>query len=139
LQTGLVLRGFEACIWGYVRFATTSPPQSRRTPESRGRRDRHGGLPCLSGNMRSSKLPVDERRRPPQQQPLMTIDEAATYLNVPARWVADAVRQRKVRCTRIGKHVRFRVEHLDELFAAGEQPVTSDVIPIQRSRARSKL
>ena len=49
-----------------------------------------------------------EPRTPPQQRPLMTIDEAATYLNVPARWVADAVRQRKVRCTRIGKHVRFR-------------------------------
>jgi excisionase family DNA binding protein len=67
----------------------------------------------------------------------MTIDEAATYLNVPARWVADAVRQRKIRCSRIGKHVR--VEHLDELVAAGEQSVTSDVIPIQRNRARSKL
>jgi excisionase family DNA binding protein len=69
-----------------------------------------------------------EPRTAPQEPPLITIDEAATYLNVPARWVADAVRQRKVRCTRIGKHVRFRVEHLDELVAAGEQPVTSDVI-----------
>ena len=80
---------------------------------------------------------MDEPRTP-QQRPLMTIDEAATYLNVP-RWVADAVRQRKVRCTRIGKHIRFRLEHLDELVAAGEQPVTSDVIPIQRNRTRSKL
>jgi len=44
------------------------------------------------------------------------------YLNVPARWVADAVRQRKVRCTRIGKHVRFRVEHLDELVAPANSP-----------------
>jgi excisionase family DNA binding protein len=44
---------------------------------------------------------------PRQQRSLLTIDEAATYLNVPARWVADAVRQRKVRCTRIGKHIRF--------------------------------
>jgi hypothetical protein len=41
--------------------------------------------------------------------------------------------------TRIGKHIRFRVEHLDELVAAGEQPVTSEVIPIQRNRTRSKL
>jgi excisionase family DNA binding protein len=91
-------------------------------------------------SMRSSQLPVGgEPRTPPQQRPLLTIDEAATYLNVPARWVADAVRQRKVRCTRIGKHIRFRVEHLDELVAAGEQPVTSDVIPIQRNRTRSKL
>ena len=88
--------------------------------------------------MSSSQLAVDEPRTP-QQRPLMTIDEAARYLNVPARWVADAVRQRKVRCTRIGKHIRFRVEHLDELVAAGEQPVTSDVIPIQRNRTRSKL
>lgn len=69
----------------------------------------------------------------------MTIDEAAEYLNVPSRWVADAVRQGKVRCTRIGKHVRFRLEHLDELVAAGEQPVTSPVVSIQRSRTRSKL
>jgi excisionase family DNA binding protein len=74
-----------------------------------------------------------------QRQPLLTIDEAAAYLNVPARWVADAVRQRKVRCTRIGKHVRFRIEHLEELMAAGEQPVTAEVIPLRRDKRRSKL
>lgn len=70
---------------------------------------------------------------------LLTIDEAAEYLHVPARWVADAVRARRVRCTRIGKHVRFRMEHLEELIAAGEQPVTTEVIPITRGRGRSKL
>ena len=89
--------------------------------------------------MRSSQVTVRAPHPPPPNRPLLTIDEAAEYLNVPARWVADAVRQRKVRCTRIGKHVRFRVEHLDELVAAGEQPVTTDVIPIQRNRTRSKL
>ncbi len=78
-------------------------------------------------------------------QPLLTIDEAATYLNVPARWVADAVRQRKVRCTRIGKHVRFRIEHLEELIAAGEQPVTTPAQPLalapqpRRRGGRSRL
>lgn len=56
---------------------------------------------------------------------LLDIDEAAAYLNVPRRWVADAVRQRRIRCTRIGKHVRFRIEHLDELVTAGEQPGSS--------------
>jgi len=70
---------------------------------------------------------------------LLTIDEAAAYLNVPARWVADAVRQRKIRCTRLGKHVRFRIEHLEELIIAGEQPVNTEVIPIQRDRRRSRL
>ncbi len=67
---------------------------------------------------------------PAPYRPLLTIDEAAVYLNVPERWVADAVRQRKVRCTRIGKHVRFRIEHLEELVAAGEQPVTTPAQPL---------
>lgn len=39
---------------------------------------------------------------PSAAAPLPT-DQAAEYRNVPARWIADAVRQRKVRCTRIGK------------------------------------
>jgi excisionase family DNA binding protein len=38
---------------------------------------------------------------------LLTIPEVAEFLNVPLRWVRDAVQQRRVRCTRIGKHVRF--------------------------------
>ena len=71
---------------------------------------------------------------------LLNVDEAAEYLNVPARWIADAVRQRKVRCTRIGKHVRFRVEHLDELIEAGEQSVSiQTLVPAQRDLRRSKL
>ena len=76
---------------------------------------------------------------PVTYRPLLSIDEAAAYLNVPARWIADAVRQRKVRCTRIGKHVRFRVEHLEELINAGEQPTTTAPVPVQRDRRRSKL
>ncbi len=80
----------------------------------------------------------------PEQQHLLNIDEAAAYLNVPARWVADAVWQRKVRCTRIGKHVRFRIEHPEELIAAGEQPVTTPTKPLAivaqpRRGGRSRL
>ncbi len=82
---------------------------------------------------------------PTPYRSLLTIDEAAAYLNVPARWVAEAVRQRKVRCTRIGKHVRFRIEHLEELVAAGEQPVTTPAQPLalvpqpRRRGGRSRL
>jgi excisionase family DNA binding protein len=72
-------------------------------------------------------------------QSLLTIEEAAAYLNVPVRWVAVAARQGTVRCTRIGKHVRFRVEHLDELIAAGEQPVTAELIPLRQDRRRARL
>ena len=56
---------------------------------------------------------------------LLTIPEVAEFLNVPVRWVQDAVQQRRVRCTRIGKHVRFTAEHLAELIASGEQAVLS--------------
>lgn len=76
---------------------------------------------------------------PSAPPPLLSIDEAAAYLNVPARWVSEAVRQRKIRCTRIGKHVRFRMEHLEELIASGEHPITNTVVPIQRDHRRSRL
>lgn len=74
---------------------------------------------------------------------LLTIREAADYLNVPVRWLQDAVQQRRVRCTRIGKHVRFTVGHLLELIEAGEQPVTQPVCavvtPVRRGGRRSRL
>jgi excisionase family DNA binding protein len=80
---------------------------------------------------------------PAPRSRLLTIAEAADYLNVPERWVREAVRQRKVRCTRLGKHVRFRSEHLDELVAAGEQPVSAppvrlNTLPVA-DRRRSRL
>lgn len=78
------------------------------------------------------------------EQHLFTIAQAASYLNVPQRWVAEAVRTRRVRCTRIGKHVRFRPEHLEELIEAGEQPVLAPAnliaLPPRRvSSGRSRL
>ncbi|MDQ4109554.1 MAG: helix-turn-helix domain-containing protein [Actinomycetota bacterium] len=91
----------------------------------------------MASSKRSS-ISADTRPTADQQDHLLTIDEAAAYLNVPARWVAEAVRQHRIRCTRIGKHVRFRIAHLEELIVAGEQPVLEEVMPRQRSR-RSKL
>ena len=74
---------------------------------------------------------------------LLTIREAAAYLNVPPRWVSDAVRAHRIRCTRIGKHVRIRPEHLKELISAGEQPVLEPATGIDSLRrpssARSRL
>ena len=79
----------------------------------------------------------------PTARHLLTIDEAAAFLNVPVRWVSEAVRQRRVRCTRIGKHVRFRLEHLEELVTAGEQPAASSALSavsqLSRDRRRSRL
>lgn len=76
---------------------------------------------------------------------LLTTKEAAEQLNVPERWVADAARAGRIRCTRIGKHLRFRPEHVEELINAGEQPVTAPsptlaMVPSRRvSSSRSKL
>ena len=95
---------------GYVRGCNDMNPQNHVPPNAE---DVETAMVIAVSfrSMRSSQLPVGgEPRTPLQQRPLLTIDEAATYLNVPARWVADAVRQRKVRCTRIGKHIRFRIE-----------------------------
>ena len=79
----------------------------------------------------------------PTARHLLTTDEAAAFLNVPARWVSEAVRQRRVRCTRIGKYVRFRLEHLEELVTAGEQPAAfpalSAASQLSRDRRRSRL
>ena len=81
----------------------------------------------------------DQARRPS----LLNTAEAAEYLHVPERWVQEAVRQRKLRCTRLGKHLRFRIEHLDELVAAGEQPVTGPPVGLRavpaQDRRRSRL
>jgi excisionase family DNA binding protein len=74
---------------------------------------------------------------------LLTIQEAADYLSVSVRWVQDAVQQRRIRCTRIGKHVRIAPDHLAELIASGEQPVAyrvqGAVVPDLRDRRRSRL
>lgn len=74
---------------------------------------------------------------------LLTIQEAADYLNVSARWVQDAVQHRRIRCTRIGKHVRIAPDHLAELIASGEQPVLApsslgDLVAVH-DRRRSRL
>jgi excisionase family DNA binding protein len=74
---------------------------------------------------------------------LLNLDEAADYLNVPKRWLGDAVRARTVRCTRIGKHIRFTHEHIQAIIRDGEQvPVNAkaaDLVPVHRGRARSRL
>lgn len=57
---------------------------------------------------------------------LMTIAEAAEYLNVPFTWLRDKVTARAVPHTRLGRHVRFTEEHILEIIAAGERtPVQS--------------
>jgi excisionase family DNA binding protein len=93
--------------------------------------------------MRDKEFQAARSSLSPFTDHLLTIPEAAEFLNVPVRWLQDAVQQRRVRCTRIGKHVRFTVEHLVELIMAGEQPVTEAPrhvgISVQRRSGRLRL
>ena len=72
----------------------------------------------------------------PVRNRLLTTPEAAEFLNVPVRWLEDAVRQRRVRCTRIGKHIRFTSEHLAELVESGEQTVIAPTSGVPKRRSR---
>jgi excisionase family DNA binding protein len=56
---------------------------------------------------------------------LLSIEDAARVLNVPVHWLRKKVTAREVPHTRLGKHVRFTRAHLDEIVAAGEQPVVA--------------
>jgi excisionase family DNA binding protein len=67
---------------------------------------------------------------------LLSVEEAAAYLNIPVRTLRNWVGQGKVPHTRIGKHVRFTPEHLAQIVAAGERPVVERP---RRSGARSRL
>jgi excisionase family DNA binding protein len=55
---------------------------------------------------------------------LLTMKETAEYLNVSLRWMEDAVQSRRVRCTRLGRHIRFTPDQIQEIIAAGEQVAT---------------
>ena len=73
---------------------------------------------------------------------LLTTAEAAEYLHVSERWVRQ-FGSAKCAAHVSGKHVRFRIEHLDELVAAGEQPVTGSPVGLRalkiQDRRRSRL
>jgi excisionase family DNA binding protein len=53
---------------------------------------------------------------------LLTMAEAADFLNVPYNWLRVKVTRLEVPHTRIGKHVRFTEQHLVEIIANGEIP-----------------
>jgi excisionase family DNA binding protein len=56
---------------------------------------------------------------------LLTIAEAAEYLNVPFTWLRDKVTAREVPHTRLGRHVRFTPAHLERIIRDGERSAHS--------------
>lgn len=65
----------------------------------------------------------------PDSAALLTIAQAADYLNVPFSWLRDKVTARAVPHTRLGRHVRFTREHLAAIIAEGEEVKPLDLRP----------
>lgn len=59
------------------------------------------------------KILGDLKPKPPKL--LFTTEEAAEIISVPATWLAQAARQGKVPCVRVGHYVRFKLTDLEEL------------------------
>jgi excisionase family DNA binding protein len=55
-------------------------------------------------------------------EPLLTADDAAGLLSVRRSWVYDAVRDGRLPCVRVGKHVRFLRSDLERWVREQRSP-----------------
>ncbi len=55
-------------------------------------------------------------------QGLLTVEQVAVELGVPASWIRRRVASRTVTCTRLGRHVRFTRAQVQAIVAVAEQP-----------------
>ncbi|TML00334.1 MAG: helix-turn-helix domain-containing protein [Actinobacteria bacterium] len=53
--------------------------------------------------------------------PLLRPEEAARLLSVKTSWIYEAVRTRRLPCVRVGRHVRFTKQLLEEWVAENTQ------------------
>jgi excisionase family DNA binding protein len=57
---------------------------------------------------------------------LATVDGAATYMNVTARFVRRLIHKRRITVVRLGRHVRLGQADVDAFVAAGRSPALGD-------------
>jgi excisionase family DNA binding protein len=69
-----------------------------------------------SPNGRSAGPVAGELRPPirPLDGPLLTPDQAANLLNVKVSWIYEATRTNRLPCIRVGRHIRFTRQMLEE-------------------------
>lgn len=53
---------------------------------------------------------------------LLTVPEAAEFLNVQPRYIRRLVHEKRIEVVRIGRHIRLDQRELDRLIEAGRQP-----------------
>ena len=56
----------------------------------------------------------DQKQKP--EKLLLETDEAATFLNVPATWLASMARERKIKSIKLGHYVRFSRTDLESFI-----------------------
>ncbi len=54
---------------------------------------------------------------PRLQDPLLRPEEAARLLSVRPSWIYEAVRERRLPCVRVGRHIRFTHRMLEQWLA----------------------
>ena len=67
---------------------------------------------------------------------LMTLEEAAEALSVPPSWLRTRVAEHKVACTRLGRHIRFTRQQLQDVVDMSVQPVVP--VPLTGLTRRSR-
>lgn len=68
--------------------------------------------PAVQGDL----IPVGMRVTdcPTKAEPLMSCDDVARFLQVPISWIYDNHRETGLPALRIGRHLRFRREEIDQ-------------------------
>jgi excisionase family DNA binding protein len=63
----------------------------------------------------------------PQQEPPLTLSEAAAYLNVSQRFMRRLVLERRIAFHKLGHLLRFRAADLDQFLASGRVEMAESV------------
>lgn len=63
--------------------------------------------------------------------PVLTVEQAATYLNVRDSFIRDLNKQRRIETVKVGAHVRIRMSECDRILREGTRPATK---PMNRRR-----
>jgi len=81
-------------------------------------------LPSVSAGARPeglndmSKAKVLAKAKPEVEDPFLTVEEAAAFLNQTPRWVRRQVEEENIRYAKLGRGLRFRQSWLEEYVAA---------------------
>jgi excisionase family DNA binding protein len=69
--------------------------------------------------------PDDAAARLSELGGLLTLTGAAAVLSVPESWLRKRVASHTVPCTRLGRHIRFTRQQIDQIVLAAQQPIVA--------------